>query len=172
MRDLIEVLVAELSSTYIFLDGIDEECSNDQRWKTASQVLKFFIDLAQRPGSTLKLWCSSQDLDRVRALLAGADQITLGASINNDDIERFCKASLQRDFGDIDDITKSRLLDRVKTQVDGNFLWVKLMLPTLSSAVSVVEMEQHIQQGLPLDFMSYIEKQIRSTNKAQHGVLR
>lgn len=172
IKSLIEVLVSELSNTFIFLDGIDEECSNDGRWKTASQIMKFFIDLAERPGSTLKLWCSSQDWGKVRDLLATADQIHLEASVNSSDIERYCKAALQRDFGDINMAVKDKLLEDIKNQVNGNFLWVALMLPTLSEAESIGEMQKRVQQGLPMGFEKYLTEKIRSTDKSKYNLVR
>lgn len=172
MKSLIEVLVAELSSTFIFLDGIDEECSNDSRWKTASQVMKFLIDLAERPGSTLKLWCSSQDRGKLRDLLAKAEHIELGPSVNNDDIEKYCKATLQREFGDIDITVKDKLLEDIKNQMSGNFLWAALMLPTLSEAESVGEMQKRVQLGLPMGFDKYLEEKIQSMPKSNHSLVR
>lgn len=172
MKSLIEVLVSELSSTFIFLDGIDEECSNDGRWKTASHIMNFFIDLSERPGSTLKLWCSSQDWGKVRDLLATADRIHLEASVNNSDIERYCKAALQRDFGDINNAVKDKLLEDIKNQVNGNFLWAALMLPTLSEAESIGEMQKRVQQGLPMGFEKYLTEKIRSTDKSNYNLVR
>lgn len=172
MKSLIETLIAELSSTFIFLDGIDEECSNDGRWKTASQVMRFFIDLAERPGSTLKLWCSSQDREKVRHLLGKADQIHLEASLNNDDIEKYCEATIQRDFGDINIAVKDKLLDDIKKQMNGNFLWAALMLPALSEAESVGEMQKRVQQGLPKGFEKYLTEMIQNTDRSKHSLLR
>lgn len=172
MKSLIEALTAELNSTFIFLDGIDEECSNDGRWKTASQVMNFFIDLAERPGSTLKLWCSSQDWEKVRELLETADQIHLEASVNNDDIEKYCKATLQRDFGDINMTVKDKLLEDIKHQVNGNFLWAALMLPTLSEAESLGEMQKLVQQGLPNGFEKYLTEKIQSMDKLNYNLVR
>lgn len=172
MKSLIEAITAELDSTFIFLDGIDEECSNDGRWMIASQVLKFFVDLAGRPRSTLKLWCSSQDWKKVRDLLEEADQIHLGASVNNDDIEKYCRTTLQRDFGDIDVTVKDKLLQDIKNQVNGNFLWAAFMLPTLSEAESVGEMQRRVQQGLPEGFEKHLIDKIQSMDKLNYSLLR
>lgn len=172
MKSLIEAITAELNNTFIFLDGVDEECSNDGRWKTASQVMNFFIDLAERPGSTLKLWCSSQDWKKVRDLMGKADQIHLGASVNNDDIEKYCRTTLQRDFGDINVAVKDKLLEDIKHQVNGNFLWAASMLPTLSEAESVGEMQRRVHQGLPEGFEKHLTEKIQSMSKLSSGLLR
>lgn len=171
MKSIIEVLIAELESSFVFLDGIDEECSDDSRWKTASPVLGFLVALARKPGSTMRLWCSSQYRTAKKSALGDPEQIQLIAERNTADIERFIDNKLNRDCEDLDSKTKTSLLEDLKRKVDGNFLWAAMMLNTISKASSSTEIQELVKQGLPLSFQDYLEKKIRSTEQAQYGTL-
>lgn len=173
LKELIKVFVAELQSTYIFIDGLDEEYADRSRWADASGVVSFLIDLVRQPDSSVKLWCSSQDRGRIRELMDEAEQIELSASINSQDIETLFVSALQKaEYGELDSQTKSTVLDDLKRQVNGNFLWASLMLHTISDVPDMKELQAKVKEGLPEDFEKYLERKIRNLKKAQHGFLR
>lgn len=172
LQTFIRVLVAESQTAYLLVDGLDEEYASSERWQAASDVVAFFLSTARQDGSSLKLWCSSQDRRRVRDLLSGAEQIHLTAATNNDDIARLFDDALHSpDFEERDTEAKAAVLQSLKRHVDGNFLWARLMLDATSAAVSMRELQAMLDAGLPGGFEEYLGRKIRSLKPSQHCFL-
>jgi hypothetical protein len=172
MKDLIKVLVTELDTTYIFLDGLDEELLESDRWRTAADVVSFFVGIAKQELSPLKLWCSSQDRQRIRELLNSSEEVQVGAATNSKDIERLFSSALEnRNFKDLNSAMQTAVLKDLRRQVNGNFLWASLMLDTIGDATSYLDLTAIIQQGLPEDFEKYLERKVRGVRPGQYEFL-
>ena len=171
VKDLIEILISELESIFIFVDGLDEESSDKARWEITSDIVSFLVDIAKREMSPLKLWCSSQDRRYIRDILSGCEEIQLGAAMNNQDIEKLFRDALDKEFMELDSKTKTNILVDLKRQMNGNFLWASFMLDTIGAAPDLKQLYADIIEGLPEDFEKYLEK-IASFHSKQHHFLR
>jgi hypothetical protein len=69
LKEMTKLLVSELASAYIFVDGLDEECVDKSRWEEASEVVCIFKSILEDEGSTVKFWCGSQDRPNIRATI-------------------------------------------------------------------------------------------------------
>ncbi|TQN64766.1 hypothetical protein CSHISOI_10718 [Colletotrichum shisoi] len=129
LQDLIKVLTVESKSTYIFLDGLDEEYLDKGRFSSATNAISFFMDMATYDLSRLKLWCSSQDRRKIKDLFDNSEVIHVSSADNGGDIEAFFSSSLNSvDFEDVELETKAELLTRLRSQVHGNFLRAAMMV--------------------------------------------
>ncbi len=172
MKDLVKILIAELQSTFVFLDGLDEESSDKNRWLVTTDILSFFVDMAKQEMSPLKLWCSSQDRRKIRDHLTGCEEIQLSAATNSQDIEHFFKDALDREFTELDTQTRKAILKDLRRQVNGNFLWASFMLDTISEAPDLKQLHAVIKEGLPESFENYLEKKVAGFKPSQHRFLR
>ncbi|KAI8630261.1 hypothetical protein F5Y19DRAFT_429484 [Xylariaceae sp. FL1651] len=172
LKRLIETFSTELRVTYVFLDGFDEEHSVKERWDNTSDVVSFFTKLARQPGSTLKLWCSTQRRGKVRDLMNNAESIELTASMNGSDIESFFANALRtRNFVELDPMNSAQVLSDLKQQVNGNFLWASLMLETISDASSLTQLQNMLEDGLPEDFERYLADRMKRIKRTHHRLL-
>ncbi|KAI3326935.1 hypothetical protein HD806DRAFT_378066 [Xylariaceae sp. AK1471] len=172
LKRLIKTFTTELTATYVFLDGFDEVHSVKERWDNTSDVVSFFADLARQPGSTLKLWCSTQQRGKIRDLMKNAESVELSASKNGDDIEIFFADALRtRNFVELDPANSAQVLSDLKQQVNGNFLWASLMLDTISDASSLKQLQNMVEEGLPEDFEKYLASRMKRIKRTHHGLL-
>ncbi|KAI1264055.1 hypothetical protein F5Y18DRAFT_392388 [Xylariaceae sp. FL1019] len=172
LKRLIKIFTIELKTTYIFLDGFDEEYSIKERWDNVCDVVTLFTNLAEHPQSTLKLWCSTQDRGKIRDLLTNALPLTLSASKNSSDIEVLFDTALRaRNFNEFDLANSGNLLADLKQQVNGNFLWARLMLDTISDAPTLKQLRELVKEGLPEDFEKYLTNRILRTKRVNHDYL-
>ncbi|KAL0938498.1 uncharacterized protein CTRU02_205108 [Colletotrichum truncatum] len=171
-QSLISTLVAESQTTFIFLDGLDEEYSEKGRWKSAVDVASFLLGLARQENSPLKLWCSSQDRRKIRELFKGAEEINVGTAENGGDIKKFFNAAIDsQDFAELSTDTKEHVLKSLNESVNGNFLWASMMVDSLESAPTVRKLEEIIENGLPEEFEIYLQNQFQERKYVDNGLL-
>ncbi|WQF88870.1 Putative NACHT nucleoside triphosphatase, P-loop containing nucleoside triphosphate hydrolase [Colletotrichum destructivum] len=169
LQNLIRVLVSESKSTYIFLDGLDEEYSDKGRFSSATKAVSFFKKIATQDLSGLKLWCSSQDRRKIRDMFDNSEVINLTSADNDGDIEAFLSSSLNSDdFEDVELKTKAELLTHLRIQVHGNFLWAAMMVESMEVATSTREVWNAIRKGLPEDFEKFLEKRVQAYKPTHH----
>ncbi|TKW49344.1 hypothetical protein CTA1_9024 [Colletotrichum tanaceti] len=173
LQNLIKVLVSESKSTYIFLDGLDEEYLDKGRFTSATSAVSFFMNIATQDMSGLKLWCSSQDRRKIKDLFDTSEILHVGSSDNGGDIEAFLSSSLNSvDFEDVELETNAELLTRLRSQVHGNFLWAAMMVESMESATSIREIRNVIGKGLPEDFEKFLEKRLWAFKPSHHPFIR
>ncbi|KAF7541490.1 hypothetical protein G7054_g584 [Neopestalotiopsis clavispora] len=171
-QTFIELLVGEAKQTYIFIDGIDEKAvdahgkTQSKRWANARSLLRFLIKLAEEPGSRLKIWCSSQDQQQIRDELSALPTIHMSESTNSQDIEEYFAIALRKKFearfAKFDAESKDFVLEELKSQARGNFLWASLMIRTIENARSLKDLKDKLKEGLPEDFQNYLMKQVKA----------
>ncbi|KAI1425070.1 hypothetical protein F5Y12DRAFT_714730 [Xylaria sp. FL1777] len=172
LKKLIRILVAESRTTFLFLDGLDEEMSIGERWQAVKNIVSFSLELAKSEDSPLKLWCSSQDRYKIRVLLSGCESIELGASTNNKDIETFLQIALEdAELGEMDQDIKTKVLNKLQKKVDGNFLWAAFMVDTIADSPSHKDLARVLEIGLPQDFENYLKKKIATFKPEQFDFL-
>ncbi|RDW66363.1 hypothetical protein BP6252_09998 [Coleophoma cylindrospora] len=172
LKMLIRLFSLELKSTYIFLDGFDEEHSVKERWDNTSDIVSFFTGLAKEPRSTLKLWCSTQKYRKIQDLMKDAETIDLTPTKNGADIEAlFAHALRTRNFVELDPVKTDQLLSNLKQQVHGNFLWASMMLDMISDASSLKQLQDMVTEGLPEDFEKYLANRMKRVKRTHHGLL-
>ena len=173
LQELIKLLIAELSDTYIFLDGLDEECTEKQKWSDASEVVDFFAELANMESSTARLWCSSQPQPCVGRKLMNFPTIHITQADNTGDIEAYIANALPiLESLEVDPETKISMLRELKSEARGSFLWASLMVDTVSKATSLKHLQEEVQMGLPTDIEKYYSRKIRSLACEQRGLVR
>ena len=170
--EFIRVLVDKLPKVYIFLDGLDEECSM-ARWKEASKIIDFVNHLAQTSPETVRVWYSSQDRPIIRQQLEShlvlnvKEQIRIAVDKHISlRVPGICNPEVDQD-------TRTWILSELKQRADGNFLWASLMLKTIENEVSSFdEMELFIKEGLPKDLDAYYKRIIARYEKRERALAR
>ncbi|KAJ5168142.1 uncharacterized protein N7482_003736 [Penicillium canariense] len=163
VKTVIRMLVKLVPATYIFLDGLDEECETDKRKDEIFEILDFFRDLADDTSNHLRLWCSSQPRTCLDSRLKAFSLIEITKDINGQDIETY----LSRQFAvleehDLHEGEKTLILRDLREKAEGCFLWVSLMLNALSRAVTPSMIHQHIEDGVPADYEKYYLRKMES----------
>ena len=174
MQAFIEILVSELETTYIFLDGLDEELQETERAENTESVLKFMKELAESEHLSLKLFCSSQDRSAIRPVMTGAQEIELNAAANSDDIDQlFANAANSIKSGNLDSSDDwMMVLGMLKDLVNGNFLWATYMLREINDARNMKQVVNVFVKGLPSNFETYLQQKMGSVNAQYHEDLR
>lgn len=169
LETFIRTMVMKSKRTYIYLDGIDEEHHSPRRWEDVKKVLGFLINLTRQPDARLKLWCSSQDRSIVRDVLGDFQEIVINETTNGADIEAFfedaLRTKLQNTFSS-GDHPAAPILDDLKTQVHGNFLWANMMIGTIRDAFSIRDLKERIEKGLPEDFEVYLFRHVKGLRRS------
>ena len=170
--DFIQVLVGKIPKIYIFLDGLDEECTM-ARWKEASLIAEFVKLLAKNHPKTVRVWYSSQDRPIIREQLQSHLVLNVKEQIRVavDDyitlkVPGICNP-------EVDQNTRTWILSELKRRADGNFLWAGLMLKTIENEVSSFdEMESFITEGLPKDLDAYYRRIIARYERRERELAR
>lgn len=165
--EFIRVLVGKLPKVYIFLDGLDEECTV-ARWKEAIKIIDFVNSLAESFPEKIRIWYSSQDRPIIRQQLEShlvlnvKEQIRVAVDEHISlKVPGICNPEVDKD-------TRTWILSELKRRADGNFLWASLMLKTIENEVSSFdEMESFIKEGLPKDLDAYYRRIIARYEKRE-----
>ncbi|CAO2655623.1 Nn.00g044260.m01.CDS01 [Neocucurbitaria sp. VM-36] len=163
IKSVLRQFIQRMSTTYVFLDGLDEECDNGSRWHQAKQVLDFLIGLAVYEKLPVRLWCSSQPRTCVDGVLQLYPTLQITPDLNNKDIERYLKNQIpELDNLELDEGYKNLVLSDLRTRADGCFLWASLMLNSITNAASLQAIQEHINEGLPKDYENYYLRKLNS----------
>lgn len=156
--ELIQLLVCDLPVVYIFLDGLDEECTA-ARWNEASKIVDFVIGLADSSPSTVRVWCSTQDRPCIRERLETFPTLNIRDHVQTEVDIYLSQTVPGLDNMEVGDETRNWILGELKTRACGNFLWANLMIKTLKEEVACFDdMEQFIKDGLPKDLNEYYKR--------------
>ena len=170
--EFIRILVGKLPKVYIFLDGLDEECTGAQ-WKEAIKVIEFLNILAETSPNKVRVWYSSQDRPIIRQQLEShlilnvKEQIRVAVDEHISlKVPGICNPEVDQD-------TRKWILSELKQRADGNFLWASLMLKTIENEVSSFdEMESFIREGLPKDLDAYYGRIIARYEKRERELAK
>lgn len=158
IKKFIEFVVSELPA-YVLIDGLDEGTD----WPDVYEVVQFFEELACTTSPAVRLWCSSQDRRWIRQSFEHFKMILVDEHRNSSDIEEYLKSSLPKLRSlDIDPGTKKLVLNDLQRQTRGNFLWASLMVEAISTAASLEDVQELIQEGLPKDYEVYYDRKLRN----------
>ncbi|KAF1845137.1 uncharacterized protein K460DRAFT_416448 [Cucurbitaria berberidis CBS 394.84] len=163
VKNVLRQLMQRMSTTYVFLDGLDEECDNGTRWLQLKQVLDFLIGLATYEKIPLKLWCSSQSRSCMDGVLQLYPTLQITPDLNNKDIERYLKSQIpELDSLELDEGYKTLVLTDLRARADGCFLWASLMLDSITNAASLQVIQEQIDEGLPKDYENYYLRKLNN----------
>ena len=172
LLEFIRVLVKKLPKVFIFLDGLDEECTM-ARWKEASKIIDFVNLLAQDSPKTIRVWYSSQDRPIIRGLLENSLVLNVKEQIRTAVDKHISLRVPGISNPEVDQDTRIWILSELKQRADGNFLWASLMLKTIENEVSSFdEMELFIKEGLPKDLDAYYKRIIARYEKRDRELAR
>ncbi|GFN16881.1 vegetative incompatibility protein HET-E-1 [Aspergillus tubingensis] len=163
VKQVIRMLLEEMAVTYIFLDGLDEECETENRKKELCKVLEFFGELSRAMPSRLRIWYSSQHRTCLDAPLSSLPSIEITKELNSHDIEHYLLdkiedlKSLEFDAGYI-----RLIIGDLREKADGCFLWASLMLDSMSDAVTLHKVQSIIEGGLPDSYEKYYQRKMDS----------
>ena len=162
LRSFITAAVRKLPGVcYFFFDGLDEECENKgdtKRWKNASRVLQFFIQLATRESKTVRLWYSSQFRQSIQDDLQ-AFTICNFTTRMKDDVKLYLTESVSS-LGSklfLPDEEQKVLQKAVEGRVGDSFLLASLVVANLEDASCPEEMMRLINT-LPSELYGYYRK--------------
>ncbi|KAI9702286.1 MAG: hypothetical protein M1820_006218 [Bogoriella megaspora] len=173
LYELLRLLLAELGSTYILLDGLDEECADPKgRWSEVAAVVNALTNLRNETSSIIKLWCSSQDHHCVHELLRAFPTITLDAEKNSSDIASFLEDVMpQLSASEVDPGTRKLMLEDLQRKAHGNFLWASLMVDSVSDAISPDDLEKRVHEGLPDEIEEYYARKVSRVPSQQRQLV-
>ncbi|KAF6217408.1 hypothetical protein HO133_006924 [Letharia lupina] len=165
--EFMRILVGKLPKVYIFLDGLDEECTV-ARWKEASKIVESVNLLAETSAKTVRVWYSSQDRPIIRQYLESHLVLNVKEQIRVAVDEHISLKVPGICNPEVDQDTRTWILSELKQRADGNFLWATLMLKTIENEVSSFdEMELFIKEGLPKDLDAYYRRIIARYEKRE-----
>lgn len=172
VKMVIQLLMNAVPTTYIFLDGLDEECDKKERSNELDEVLDFFTELITTDSSRLRLWCSSQDRTKLKKKLNFFETIEINKDLNHQDI-RFCLADRISglESQEIDPGYRTLILNNLQEKAAGRFLWASLMLDLIANASTLQGVQQVIEQGLPDDYERYYHRKIESLDDPQKRIV-
>jgi hypothetical protein len=115
--------IKRLKITYVFLDGLDEECDHGPRWRQSKHVLDFLRSLAIYEKLPVRIWCSSQPRTCVESELQLYPTLHVTPELNRRDIERYLKdrITVLEDL-ELDEGYQNLLLRDLHLRADGCFL--------------------------------------------------
>lgn len=163
---LVRHIFERLPRTYILFDGIDEvdyvddESQTDTKLRSRKVLYDFFkLVLAEvrRIPDKIRIWCSSQVTTKITHCLNpehdSVAQIALTPGHTADDMYKFLMEKVEAPNDLTDRISKALITAAVLTEVEGSFLWVKLMLEGMNDPESPLESfndkVEYIRRSLP-----------------------
>lgn len=165
---VIRLLINKVPTTYVFLDGLDEECDKKKRWNEFDEVLGFLTELNTTDSSRLRLWCSSQDRTNLRKKLNLFQNIEIDEDLNQQDIKTCLVDRISGlESQEIDPGYRTLILNDLQEKAAGCFLWASLMLDLIADASTLQGVQQVIEQGLPDDYERYYHRKFESLNDPQ-----
>lgn len=170
--DFIQLLVHELPKTYIFLDGLDEDCTQ-ARWKEASKIVEYVILLATSYPKSVRLWCGSQDRLYIREKFSTFPTLDIKDQVASAVDDYLSKAIPGLNNVDVDEDTRTWILTELKSRAKGNFLWASRMIKTIETeVVDFDQMEQFIKDGLPKDLDEYYRRIVYRYETSERNLAR
>jgi len=170
-KDLIRMLLARLPPTYLFLDGLDEECDDGRRLDELWGTLKFFIGLTEDENLNFRLWCSSQDRKDLYPILENFSVIEVNKDIIGNDIEHYLSTSINTKLNklELDLGYQNLILKDLRGQADGCFLWAALMLDWISNTRDLEAIQTKVNDGLPKDVEKYYQAKIKGIPESERS---
>ena len=168
VKMVIRLLTNTVPTTYVFLDGLDEECDKKERWSELDEVLDFFTEFNTTDSSRLRLWCSSQDRTKLKKRLNLFETIEIHKDLNQQDIKTCLADRISAlESQEIDPGYRTLILNDLQEKAAGRFLWASLMLDLIADASTLQGVQQVIEQGLPDDYERYYHRKIESLDDPQ-----
>jgi hypothetical protein len=161
IRKILEDMSSRNLTTYVFLDGLDEECINEHRWSRVEYVVDYFTDLAKTAALPVRIWCGSQPHTVIGTKLQNYPSIEVTSDCNNTDIENYLSSRLPAlESLELDQGSKTVILKELGKEAKGCFLWASLMVHSLSNAMSEEAVHDMLHEGLPKDYEKYYMKRL------------
>jgi hypothetical protein len=163
VENVLRETIKRLKITYVFLDGLDEECDHGPRWRQSKHVLDFLRSLAIYEKLPVRIWCSSQPRTCVESELQLYPTLHVTPELNRRDIERYLKdrITVLEDL-ELDEGYQNLLLRDLRLRADGCFLWASLMLDSIGNASSLQAIQEYLHDGLPKDYEIYYMRRLES----------
>jgi len=156
--EFIRLTISELPKVYIFLDGLDEECTI-AKWQEASRIVDFLVRLSTDFHDTVRIWISSQDRFFIREKLAAFPTLNIRDDVKVA-VDRYLALTVPGlETREVDDKTRDWILTELRNRAQGNFLWASRMIKTIETEVTSFDhLEQFIKEGLPKDLDEYYRR--------------
>ncbi|KAG5663417.1 hypothetical protein KAF25_001353 [Fusarium avenaceum] len=171
LKEFIKVVVGELETAYIFIDGVDEVFHHRDQRQMALGTLSFFLSLTKNGKSDVKLWCSSQPREQIRQLLTNHEFGKSLAETELDNTEDIAKFLLNK-MGNLSDselkLRKMLSLWEMPKTIQGNFLFAAVLTEAIVEAASGSELDE-LLSSLPKTFEEYLRKKIRCIKPENYG---
>ncbi|KAH8724358.1 hypothetical protein GQ44DRAFT_750370 [Phaeosphaeriaceae sp. PMI808] len=172
IKVVIRQLLQRMSTTYIFLDGLDEECDKGPRWHSLEQVLRFLVDLAMIEKMPIRIWCSSQARTCIDDILQLYSTLEVTSTLNNKDIEIYIKDQISTlDDLEMDEGYKNLIIAELGQKADGCFLWASLMLHSIADSNSLHAIQLQIDKGLPTDYEKYYLRKLQGIQASDRDLI-
>jgi hypothetical protein len=170
VKEVTRMLLNRMTATYIFLDGLDEECDNGPRWSQLAEVLDFLMELTNEKPQQVRVWYSCQDRKCLDTRLKDFPVIEVTKSLNTSDMELYLLLGMKKlESLDLDEGYQTLVKKDLHQKANGCFLWTSLMLDWVSSAPTLHEVQKRINDGLPKNYEEYYQKKIESIDISQRS---
>ncbi|KAJ5725261.1 uncharacterized protein N7483_006618 [Penicillium malachiteum] len=142
--------------TILMIDAMDE-CNSEKRYRLIDALRSFILECK----NTVKIFISSRPDSNIKSHLASVPSVTISASDNHDDIEKFLDLELDRLAKD----KGIRVLGRLKTEImtkllekcQGMFQWAAMQVHRLKDCTTATNVRQ-ILESLPVDLQESYDK--------------
>ena len=168
VKVVIRLLINKVPTTYVFLDGLDEECDKKERWDALDEALDSFTEFDTTDPSKLRLWFSSQNRTKLKKKLNLFKIIEISKDLNQQNVKTCLADRISGlESQEIDPGHRALILNDLQEKAAGRFLWASLILDLIADASTLQGVQQAIEQGLPNDYERYYHRKIESLNDSQ-----
>lgn len=172
IEEFVKLLIQELPSTHIFLDGFDAEDAK-QRGAEAANIINMILGLRKDASTSVKIWFSSQNKHQIREKLQQFPTINIQEQTYKDVDSFLSRAVPFLHKSEVDEVTRNWILVELKHRADGNFLFARFMVRAIEEEVgNVDDMRRFIEDGLPMDLDAYYERAFSRYEDQQRAIVR
>lgn len=141
---------------YCFIDALDECAESGQGEESRNDLLTRIREL-YTSDCQIRLCVSSRPYKDLQACLEPSLTITLGQEPTKRDISRFIDDKLQVSFGRrFSNEVTNRVAEHLRSEAQGSFLWVALVLRDLASCFTNADVDD-LLQNIPQGIFSYYD---------------
>lgn len=166
LRELIRLLVAQCSTVYFFLDGLNEialadaapsetrRIELDRLKEDLRSTVKFLADMTRDDTVHVRLWCSSQKSQPVITWMQdlGAKELKLDRALVTKDVLSYLAHVREETVKRLSDPEDKRVVaTRLLAEAGTNFRWAYMMAESLRNCKQPKLLVQKVEQGLPRD---------------------
>ncbi|RFU34722.1 hypothetical protein B7463_g1661, partial [Scytalidium lignicola] len=159
---ILHLLIKNVETMYVVLDGLDECSDLDKTLETIGSIA--------RENQNVRVLCISRETEALKKSLGSYPTITLEPGYTKDDIDHFLLDEIKMLSESLGYDLNAMLFDRLSQDAKGNFLWAYLMICNLKTASSLFELKSmmdKVPKGLAELYQSILADLSKETEATQ-----